>query len=91
MLHLLDLVSLEHLLIVSDGHRGLAPSLRLQNSLNKSSSTVRDPVGLLGVVSLGHVGPLHLEGEEEVGGGVRVLAVLGSFLLVSGHGERSGE
>ena len=87
VLHLLDLISLERFLIVADGDRGFAPILGLQNTFNKASSSVRDPVGLLGIVSLGHVGPLHLEGEEEEGGGVRVLAVLGSLLLVSRHGE----
>ena len=83
--NLLDLFSLEHFLIMTDGHLGFTTVLRLQQTLHKPSISVRDPVGLLGIVGLGHVFSLHLEGEEEVGGGVRVLAVRGPFLLVSGH------
>ena len=83
--YLLDLLSLEHFLIMTDGYLDLSPVLSLQQTLHKPAISIRDPVGLLGIVSLGHVGSLHLEGEEEVGGGVGVLAVRGPFLLVSGH------
>ena len=83
--YLLDLFSLEHFLIVSDRDLNLPPGLCLQQTLHKATVSIRDPEGLLGIVGLGHVFPLHLEGEEEVGGGVRVLAVRGAFLLVSGH------
>ena len=70
---------------MTDGHLDFTTVLSLQQTLHKSTVSIRDPVGLLGIVSLGHVFPLHLEGEEEVGGGVGVLAVRGPFLLVSGH------
>ena len=76
---------LEHLLIMADGHLDFTTVLSLQQTLHKATVSIRDPEGLLGIVGLGHVFPLHLEGEEEVGGGVRVLAVRGPFLLVSGH------
>ena len=83
--YLLDLFSLEHFLIMTDGYLDLSPVLSLQQTLHKPAISIRDPVGLLGIVGLGHVFSLHLEGEEEVGGGVGVLAVRGPFLLVSGH------
>ena len=89
--YLLDLFSLEHFLIMTDGHLDFSAVLGLQQALHEPAISVRDPVGLLGIVGLGHVLPLHLEGEEEVGGGVGVLAALGSLLLVSGHGEGSVE
>ena len=88
--YLLDLLSLEHFLIMTDGHLDFSTVLSLQQALHEPAISVRDPVGLLGIVGLGHVLPLHLEGEEEVGGGVRVLAIRGPFLLVSRHaGELS--
>ena len=83
--YLLDLFSLEHFLIMTDGHLDFSTVLSLQQALHEPSISVRNPVGLLGIVGLGHVLPLHLEGEEEVGGGVRVLAIRGPFLLVSRH------
>ena len=70
---------------MTDGHLDFTTVLSLQQTLDKPTVSIRDPVGLLGIVGLGHVFPLHLEGEEEVGGGVRVLPVRGPFLLVSGH------
>jgi hypothetical protein len=42
----------------------------------------------LGVVWLGHVVPLHLEGEVEVGGGVRVRRLGTAPLLVTRHPAR---
>ncbi len=42
----------------------------------------------LGVVGLGHVVSLHLEGEVEVGGGVRVRRLGTAPLLVTRHPAR---
>ena len=86
---LLDLLPLEDLLLVANGHLDLAPVLRLQHSLHKAALTIGNPVGLLGIVGLGHVLSLHLEGEEEVGSGIWILSIVRSFLLIARHLEKT--
>ena len=84
---LLDLISLEHLLVVSNGDLDLASILRLQHTLDKATFSVRNPKGLLCIISLGHVLPLHLEGEEEVWSWIRILSIISSLLLISRHDD----
>ena len=85
---LLDLLLLEDLLLMADRDLDLATILRLQHSLYEASFSIRNPVGFLGIVGLGHVLTLHLEGEEEVGCWIRVLSIIRSFLLISRHLEK---
>ena len=71
---------------------GVLQVTRLEQTLLVPSSLVtRDPDGLLGVVDLGLVSPLHIHGGQEELGGVRVgLTRLREFDM-SGHLGRCSE
>ena len=53
-------------------HTHIHTHTHLEKALQEAALPVGHPVGPLGVVGLLHVEPLHLEGDVQVGGGVRV-------------------
>ena len=63
----------------------LGAIVALQEALPESSLPVRAPIGLLRVVDLEHVSPLHVHGDDEVGSGIGIGLPLGSKFHVAGH------
>ena len=51
---------------------GLGAIITLKETLPESMVISRDPDGLLGVVGLEHVLPLHLQGDDQVRGWIRI-------------------
>ena len=45
---------------------GLGAILTLKETLTVSALTIGDPDGLLGIIGLEHVSPLHVHGDDEV-------------------------
>ena len=58
--------------LMSHHHGGLSAVVILQQSLLEATLAVRAPVGLLGVIGLEHVSPLHIHGDDEVRSRIRI-------------------
>ena len=64
----------------------LLPVIRLELGLDIAACIVRHPVGLLGIVGLEHVSPLHVLRHIEVGNRIGVRLVGLPQLHVARHG-----
>ena len=63
----------------------LAPLIRHQQALFEVTISIRTPIGLLGVIGLQHVRPLHIHGDDEVRARIRIRLTRLSKLDVARH------